>query len=206
MRRTVSILALTFAAVLSAGAQTKTPIDRITEADLKADLFAMAGDAMRGREGGTLDEMAASVWVAQRAHEAGLVPAGDNGTYFQWFPLERFRVSASSPVVLGGKTLHMGKDVIPDNTVLADVDAPVVVAAADALANLDLKGKALVVRYVPPANAASQVPNQSSPNAAPALRTWLRGIQRAVTPQGPAAIPMGPPISGSRSAACRCST
>jgi hypothetical protein len=32
-------------------------------------------------------------------------PAGDNGTYFQFFPLERFRVSASSPVSLGGKTL-----------------------------------------------------------------------------------------------------
>ena len=51
---------------------------------------------MRGREGGTLDEMTASVWLAERAREAGLQPAGDNGTYFQFFPLERFRVSPSS--------------------------------------------------------------------------------------------------------------
>src|SRR6188768_4448119 len=122
------------AAVLAWGAVTLSaqratdPIARITEADLKRDLFALAGDEMRGREGGTIDEMAASVWLAERAREAGLQPAGDNGTYFQFFPLERFRVSASSPVTLGGKALRMGRDVLPDNTVLASVDAPVVVA------------------------------------------------------------------------------
>ena len=102
------------------------PIERITEADIKRDLFALAGDEMRGREGGTLDEMTASAWVAERAREAGLQPAGDNGTYFQFFPLERFRVSASSPVTLGGKKLVMGRDVVTDAVVLADVDAPVV--------------------------------------------------------------------------------
>lgn len=83
-------------AVLAAaalGAAPADPIDRIREADLKRDLSALAGDAMRGREGGTLDEMTASAWVAERAREAGLQPAGDNGTYFQFFPLERLRVS-----------------------------------------------------------------------------------------------------------------
>src|SRR5262249_54793365 len=82
-------------------AAANDPINQIREADIKRDLFALAGDDMRGREGGTLDEMAATAWVAERAREAGLQPAGDNGTYFQWFPLERFRVSASSPVTLG---------------------------------------------------------------------------------------------------------
>ncbi len=45
--------ALTLALVLVAviGAQKPDPIDRIREADLKADLFTLAGDAMRGREG-----------------------------------------------------------------------------------------------------------------------------------------------------------
>ncbi len=47
----------------------------------------------------------------------------------------------------------MGRDVIPDNTVLANVDAPIVVAAADALAGAAIAGKALVIRYVPPATA-----------------------------------------------------
>jgi hypothetical protein len=131
--------------------------------------------------------MTASMWIAERARQAGLQPAGDNGIYFQFFPLERYRVSASSPVTLGGKSLRMGRDVVPDMTVMANVDAPVVIAAADALAGLDLAGKALVVRYAPPP-AAPALPNQSSPNRASDLRTWMRGIQRTVAAQNPAAI------------------
>src|SRR5215831_16129572 len=104
------------------------PIDRITEADLKVDLFTLAGDAMRGREGGTIDELNASMWIAERCRAIGLQPAGDNGTYFQFFPLERFRVSAASQVKLAGQTLRMGTDVFTDNIVLAEVDAPVVLA------------------------------------------------------------------------------
>src|SRR5215467_5506426 len=154
MRHTkIAILMLCVAAIGTGSAETQNPIDRITEADLKTDLFTLAGDAMRGREGGTLDEMAASVWVAERARQAGLEPAGDNGTFFQFFPLERFRVSASSPVTLGGKALRMGRDVIPDATVLADVDAPVVVADGNALAGVDVKGRTLVVRFQPAAGA-----------------------------------------------------
>jgi hypothetical protein len=180
-------LVLVMAAAAAGGARTQDPIERIREADLKADLFTLAGDAMRGREGGTLDEMAASVWVAERARAAGLQPAGDNGTFFQFFPLERWRVSASSPVTLGGKALRMGRDVAPDSTVLANVDAPVVIASADALTGVIVDGKALVVRYAP---AAPLVPTvtPAGPGQTASLRTWLRGIQRAVAPQTPAAI------------------
>jgi len=172
------------------GAQRQTagnPIDKIREADIKRDLFALAGDDMRGREGGTLDEMNASVWVAERAREAGLQPAGDNGTYFQFFPLERFRVSASSPVTLGGKKLVMGKDVATDATVLADVDATVVVAPdAGALTGLDFKGKALVVHYSPaPPATPTPTPTPGAlitgppPGSQPAIRAWVRSVQRA---------------------------
>ena len=183
------VLALVFvvAAVTSGGARSADPIDRIREADLKSDLFTLAGDAMRGREGGTLDELNASMWIAERARQAGLQPAGDNGTFFQFFPLERYRVSATSVVALGGKALRMGRDVVPDNTVLADLDVPVVMASADALTGVAMTGKALVVRYVPPATPAGG-PNQSSPNQASGLRAWLRGIQRSVAAENPAAI------------------
>jgi hypothetical protein len=187
IRRGLSLALVIVVAVAAGGARAQDPIDRIRESDLKADLFTLAGDAMRGREGGTIDELAASMWVADRAREAGLLPAGDNGTYFQFFPLERSRVSASSPVALGGKTLRMGRDVIPDNTVLANVDAPVVVAAADALTDVVVAGKVLVVRYTPPPTPAP-MPGQSNPNQASGLRAWLRGIQRGVAAKGPAAI------------------
>lgn len=184
-----ALLTFVFVVVVATtgGARAADPMDRIRESDLKSDLFTLAGDAMRGREGGTLDEMTASMWIAERARQAGLQPAGDNGTYFQFFPLERYRVSASSIVTIGGKSLRMGRDVVPDNTVLADLDVPIVMAQADALAGVAMTGKALVVRYMPPP-APPAGPNQSSPNAASGLRTWLRGIQRAVAAEKPAAI------------------
>ena len=81
MRTRLFIVVLTLSAIAAAQA-AQDPIDRIREADLKRDLFALSGDAMRGREAGTIDEMTASAWVAERAREAGLQPAGDNGTYF----------------------------------------------------------------------------------------------------------------------------
>src|SRR3954467_15300858 len=77
----------------------------ITEADLKRDMFALAGDNFRGREAGTVDELRASMWVADRAREAGLEPAGDDGTYFQWWSMRRPGVSDASRVVIGGDTL-----------------------------------------------------------------------------------------------------
>lgn len=158
------------------------PIDRITEEDLRADLFALAGDETRGREGGTLDELAASMWLAEQAREAGLAPAGDDGTYFQFFPLERFRVSAGSRVVLGGTALDMGRDVIPGNTVLAEVNAPVVMAGSaspDALAGLNVRDRALVVRYAPEPDAGTGTPS---------MRAWVRGVQRAVANASAAAV------------------
>ncbi len=175
--------------------QAGDPIHRIREDEIKADLFALAGDATRGREGGTLDELAASAWLAERAREAGMLPAGDNGTYFQFFPLERLRVSATSSVTLAGKALRMGEDVVTDATVLAHVDAPAVTLTPDALAagpeaiaKLGLKDRALIVRYVPEPPAAGAAAPDAGPRSRNALRNWARGIQKAVEAQPPAAI------------------
>ena len=186
-RLTLILVIIASGAAGTSGARAADPIDRITQADLKADLFILAGDAMRGREAGTTDELNASMWIAEQARAIGLQPAGDNGTYFQFFPLERTRASASSQVAIGGKALRMGRDVIPDNAILANVDAPIVSVAADALASADVTGKALVVRYVPPATPAP-LPNQSNPSMASGLRTWLRGVQRSVAARSPAAV------------------
>ena len=177
--RTHGLLIALILSTTAGVAAGQDPIDRIREADLKRDLFALAGDAMRGREGGTLDEMTASAWVAERAREAGLLPAGDNGTYFQFFPLLRLRVSAASTVTLDGKPLRMGRDVLADNTVIASVDAPVTIATGDTVEGLAVKDRALVVRYAPAPPATGNPPG---------LRAWVRGIQRAAAPSGPAAI------------------
>lgn len=182
---------LTVAAVVTAASvqaqQAGDPISRITETDIKADLFTLAGDEMRGREGGTLDEMDASVWIAERAREAGLLPAGDNGTYFQWFPLERFRTSPGSTVSIGGTALRMGRTVVTDAPILAMVDAAIVMTTPEAAATAEVKGRAVVVRFVPPVvDPAAPAPPPGA--AANVLRNWARALQRNVNPLGPAAI------------------
>ena len=123
----------------------------ITQEELRRDLFALAGDSMRGREAGTLDELRASAWVAERAREAGLEPAGDDGTYFQFFPIQRVRVAATSRVAVGGAPLSLWDDVWITSPVDVRVDAPLVFL--DRLADTtrtDLRGKAVALRIQPP--------------------------------------------------------
>ena len=150
--RSLIIITLILFAAPSAAAQRALPadagppaLDAITEAELRRDLFALASDSMRGREAGELDEMRASVWVAERAREAGLLPAGDDGTYFQFFPLRRVRTAGNSRVSLGGAPLALWRDVVVTAPADARLDLEVVWVGegreAD-LAGVDLRGKA----------------------------------------------------------------
>ncbi|HEU4648813.1 MAG TPA: hypothetical protein VFS33_07100, partial [Gemmatimonadales bacterium] len=74
----------------------------IRAAELRADLFTLAADSFRGREAGTVDELRAAAWIADRARAIGLAPAGDDGGYFQFFPMRRVRVGDQSRATLGG--------------------------------------------------------------------------------------------------------
>ncbi|MGH2897145.1 MAG: hypothetical protein ACRDMZ_00600, partial [Solirubrobacteraceae bacterium] len=125
------------------GSGVAPALDAITQADIRRDIFALGGDAMRGREAGTLDEMRATGWVAERAREAGLQPAGEDGTYFQWWSLRRTRLSANSQIAVGGKSLQLWKDAVLLNNQMANVDLPIVfIADSSAIATTDVKGKA----------------------------------------------------------------
>lgn len=116
----------------------------IVEADLRRDLFALAADSFRGREAGTIDELRASVWVAERAREAGLQPAGEDGSYYQFWPMRRVRPSAASTVTIGGRALPLGADVVVTAPVDATLDAPIVFVGEGRegdLARLDIRGR-----------------------------------------------------------------
>src|SRR5690349_13385490 len=58
----------------------------ITEADLRARLYAIADDSMMGRETGSEGAYKASAYVAAEFARLGLKPAGENGTWFQVVP------------------------------------------------------------------------------------------------------------------------
>src|SRR5688572_2098995 len=88
----------------------------IREADLRRDVGAMAGPAMRGREGGTLDEMRASMWMAEQYRRIGLKPMGEDSSWFQWFDITRTRVSVtSSRARIAGQTMTLFDDFVPLN-------------------------------------------------------------------------------------------
>jgi len=150
---------LTLVAPLAAAAQKKPtahPVPKPTnaesaihEADIKRDLFALAGDHFRGREGGTLDELKASVWLADQIRATGMLPAGDDGTYFQWFNLQRTRLSKSSTLRIGTHEIKLNEDGAVTAPTNASVNAPLVfvgTGSAAELAKVDIKGKAVAVQ------------------------------------------------------------
>jgi hypothetical protein len=59
----------------------------ITVADAMTRVYIFADDSMLGREAGTIGAQKGTAYIEREARRMGLVPAGDNGTFFQAVPL-----------------------------------------------------------------------------------------------------------------------
>ncbi|GAB2793988.1 hypothetical protein HNQ93_003815 [Hymenobacter luteus] len=153
-------------------------LSAIREDEVKRDLFALADDNFRGRRAGTPDELRAAVWVAERAREAGLEPAGDDGTYFQFYPLRRVTVAASTRLTIGGKPLALWKDAWVTSPLNARLDGPVVWlnSLADTVRR-DLRGKIVAM----PLQAPTPLP-------APKMSLWAMRYTLAGIGQQSAAL------------------
>jgi hypothetical protein len=125
-------------------------LSAIKDADLKKDMFELASDAMRGRRAGTLDEMRAAAWVAQKAQEAGLKPAGDDGTFFQFYNIHRTRTANRGTFAINNKPLILWKEIWPTQAVDTHLDAPVVWLKSLADTSADLKGKIVALNIIAP--------------------------------------------------------
>lgn len=124
----------------------------ITEQSLKNDLYAQAGKEFRGRAGGTIDELKAAMWTARRMQEEGFEPAGEDGTYFQFFSLMRNRIATTSTISIGDKKLKLWDDVLITQTAPAQVSAPILFigeAGKADLTKIDVKGKAVAIQVIP---------------------------------------------------------
>ncbi len=140
----------------SKATQMGNAVSAIKESDIKRDLFALAGDHFRGREAGSLDELKASVWIADQLRAMGLQPAGDDGTFFQFFHIQRTRITETSRLNIGTHTLTHGQDAFILAPAIASVDAPLVFVGKgtpEELANVAIKGKAVALEFsgTPPA-------------------------------------------------------
>lgn len=126
----------------------KPLVSAIKETDLRRDMYELAADQFWGREAGTLDELKVSMWLADKAKEAGMKPAGDHGTFFQFFDMYRHQIIPQSSLKIGEIQLKLWKDFLVTEPVNANIDAEIIYAGntePENLSQLNLKGKILAV-------------------------------------------------------------
>jgi Peptidase family M28 len=86
-------------------------VERLVEAHLQF----LASDDLGGRETGTVQGLVTGQYVASALREAGLEPAGEDGGFFQKYPLERNRLEKEAArlellAASGGGELKLGDD------------------------------------------------------------------------------------------------
>lgn len=131
-------------------------LEAIVADSLRHDLAFLASDTMRGREAGTVDELRAAAWIARRARDAGLQPAGEDGSWFQFFPIRRTRLTPGSTVTVGDSTVSLWRDGVLMRPAEARIDASIVFVGrgreAD-LAGRDIRGQVVAAVLTPPERA-----------------------------------------------------
>lgn len=144
------ILLLIFAGPAQSQDSNPPALSAIKEADLKRDLYILASDDMRGKRAGTIEELRAAVWVAEQAARAGLEPAGEDGTFFQFFPLHRATISETSEVRINNKALKLWSEAWVRRPQEAQVQGEVVWLNTLADTTANLKGKIVAMDLLPP--------------------------------------------------------
>lgn len=106
MKRRLSAIAGVFAAtaLVSVVAQQRAPQNEsIRQEELRADLFFLAGDAMKGRLTDTDENRAAADYIRSRFERAGLKPPAAGNSYFQAYNL-------MTPTIGDGNAVEIGSD------------------------------------------------------------------------------------------------
>ena len=157
MKRALALGVLLVSASLTAQ-QGAPAIESITQADLRADLFFLAGDAMRGRLTDTNENRATADYIRARFERAGLKPAAGD-SYFHAYNLTTTTIADGNRLAVSigdGATreLSSGQEFYPQRfSASGQVTAPVVFAGFGITsAKLsyddyqgDIKGKAVLV-------------------------------------------------------------
>lgn len=119
----VVILAISFP--LSSGAQRSPKLNSygnpakvkpaptsaaITVRDLQIRLYQFADDSMLGRQVGRIGNMMGTSYIAHEARRLGLVPAGDNGTFYQVLPYHLRHFTEHSRLTFNGNPLIWNRD------------------------------------------------------------------------------------------------
>ena len=149
MKKLFTLLALGTLMFSNAQSYKKPLVSAITEKDLRTDMYQMAADQFWGREAGTLDELKVSMWFADKMKATGMKPAGDNGTFFQFFDMYRHQVSPQSSVKIGDKNLKIWKDILVQDVTDNNFTAPVLYLGKiepQDLASKNIAGKVVALK------------------------------------------------------------
>src|SRR5450755_449286 len=82
----------------------------ITEHDLQIRLYQFSDDSMQGRQVGRVGNMKGTNFIAAEVKRLGLIPAGDNGTYFQVLPFHVKSFTNHSRLTANGNPLAWNVD------------------------------------------------------------------------------------------------
>jgi len=173
MAKKVLLLSLAMIVVVAVlNAQNRAPQNEsIRQSDLRADLFFLAGDSLRGRLTDTEENRAAADFIKSRFERMGLKPAGPNNSYYQPYNLMTATLGEGNALEItsdagGSRHLREGQEFYPHRFgASGHVAAPVVFAGFGISApqwqyddyNGDVKGKIVL--------ALDHEPGERDPNS-----------------------------------------
>jgi hypothetical protein len=179
MSRFPHFVALALATTTTATAAQEHAASTITAEDIAARVGRLAHDSMRGRFTPSPELDQAAAYVASEFGRLGLTPAGDAGSFIQWYALDRpVPDTVASFMTVGAQRLAFGRDAIP--WVLVNAAEPVtgrtvlVSGLVPPEQPLDVAGAVVILA----------APTQGVAQPSVRLRPLILAIQRA----GPAAI------------------
>ncbi len=122
IRRALAVAVIACSTTLAAQQPRAPMIESITQADLRSDLFFVAGDAMRGRLTDTNENRATADYIRARFERAGLKPAAGNSLYHNYNLMTAtlgegnsvsVATNVSGGVVTGSREFKSGQEFYP---------------------------------------------------------------------------------------------
>src|SRR5215211_1776134 len=136
MTRRFAVLFTVLAASAPVAQSARAPqIESITAAELRADLFFLASDAMQGRLTDTRENALAADWIVSRFERLGLKPGGNAGGFDHRYNLMTAALGQGNAMSIGGaggsvrSDLHVAEEFYPQRfSANAAVEGPVTFA------------------------------------------------------------------------------
>jgi Predicted aminopeptidases len=159
----------------------------ITPADLMSRLYVFADDSMLGRQVGFEGNLKGTKYIADEVRQIGLVPAGDNGTYFQDIPVYARVLDRNSTITVGGTTLVAGRDFVASGAPISATGGQVIYGGveADTLNLLDSTQVAGKILVLTPAESNISFRSLFQSPAYQRYRSSIAGALTTVTLRGP---------------------